>query len=523
MVDYIIVGAGSAGCVLANRLSEERATSVLLLEAGGPDKQREIHIPAAFSKLFKGPCDWALYTEEQPHLHNRRLYWPRGKVVGGSSSINAMLYIRGNRQDYDAWHDLGNKGWNFSGVLPYFKKGQHQERGASEYHGTGGPLNVADLRTVNPVARAFVEAATDVGLPFNPDFNGAEQLGVGYYQVTQRRGKRHSTAAAYLKPALDRPNLTVRTDAQVTRLVFDQKRVVGVRYARNGHVQEAGAEKGVILCGGAIHSPHLLLLSGIGPADHLRDLRIPVVADLTGVGRNLQDHLSVGLNYACKLPVSLANAERLGNLLRYLLFRRGPLTSSVAESGGFVQTDPGLSAPDVQFHFAPVYYVDHGATRPDGHGFSLGPTLLQPQSRGSISLGPSSVGDPLPRIQPNYLASDADLRALIQGVKLARRILQAKPFDAFRGEEVTPGAQVQSDEDIAEFIRAKAETIYHPVGTCKMGNDPMAVVDSHLRVHGVEGLRVVDASVMPNIVRGNTNAPTIMIAEKAADLIKHAN
>jgi choline dehydrogenase len=520
MVDYIIVGAGSAGCVLAHRLSEERSTSVLLLEAGGPDKQREIHIPAAFSKLFKGPCDWALHTEEQAHLHNRRLYWPRGKVVGGSSSINAMLYIRGNRQDYDEWHDLGNKGWNFAGVLPYFKKAQNQERGASEYHGTGGPLNVADLRTINPLARAFVEAATEVGLPFNADFNGAEQLGVGYYQVTQRRGQRHSAAAAYIKPALDRPNLTVRTDAAVTRLLFDKKRVTGVRYVRNGHVQEVSADKGVILCGGAVHSPHLLLLSGIGPADHLKDLQIPVVVDLPGVGQNLQDHLAVGLNYSCTQPISLASAETLRSTLRYLLFRRGPLTSSVAESGGFVQTQPGLSAPDVQFHFAPVYYVDHGATTPEGHGFSLGPTLLRPLSRGSISLGVNNVGDPPPRIQPNYLASAGDLQTLVEGVKLARRILQAKPFDAFRGEEVTPGPHVQSDDAIAEFIRSKAETIYHPVGSCKMGSDPLAVVDSRLRVHGVEGLRVVDASVMPNVIRGNTNAPTIMIAEKAADLIK---
>jgi len=520
MVDYIIVGAGSAGCVLANRLSDDPTTSVLLLEAGGRDKKREIHIPAAFSKLFKTACDWAFTTEEQPHLLNRKLYWPRGKVVGGSSSINAMIYIRGSRHDYDEWHGLGNQGWDFAGVLPYFKKAQNQERGASEYHGTGGPLNVADLRSIHPMTRAFVEAGSEIGLTFNPDFNGPEQLGVGYYQVNQRSGKRHSAAVAYLKPAMDRSNLTLRTDAYVTRLLFDKGRATGVTYARNGQPEEVSADKGVILCGGSINSPQLLLMSGIGPADHLRELQIPVVADLPGVGQNLQDHLAVGLNYSCTQPISLINAESIRNTLRYLLFKSGPLTSNIAEAGGFVQTRPGLLVPDLQFHFAPVYFVDHGLTLPKGHGFSIGPTILHPQSRGCISLAYDELAQPTARIQPNYLANAADLQLLVEGVKLARRFIQTKPFAPYLDAEVTPGPEVQSDEEIADFIRRKAETIYHPVGTCKMGNDPLAVVDSRLRVHGLHGLRVVDASVMPNVISGNTNAPTIMIAEKAADLIK---
>jgi choline dehydrogenase len=519
MYDYIIVGAGSAGCVLARRLSDNPQISVLLLEAGGSDEQREVHIPAAFSKLFKGPCDWAYTTEPQDHLHGRRLYWPRGKLLGGSSSMNAMIYIRGQRTDYDRWHDLGNKGWNYSGVLPYFRRAEDQERGPSEYHGVGGPLHVADLRTINPVSRAFVEAGVELGLPHNQDFNGPEQDGVGYYQVTQRRGRRHSAAAAYLKPVLDRPNLTVRTHTHVTRVRFEGHRAAGVLALENGKPVEYRAGREVLLSGGAINSPQLLLLSGIGPGDALRSLGIPVVADLPGVGQNLQDHLAAPVAYACTCPVSLSGAETFANLLRFLLLRRGPLTSNIAESGGFVRTRPGLPAADVQFHFAPVFYLDHGFTRPEGHGFTIGPTLLHPESRGRIRLRST---DPLaaPAIEPNYLDNPVDLAVLVEGIKLARRLARAKVFDRFRGAEISPSAEFQEDDALADYVRARAETLYHPVGTCKMGNDPLAVVDSRLRVHGVDGLRVIDASIMPEVVGGNTNAPTLMIAERGAEEIR---
>lgn len=517
--DYVIVGAGSAGCVLANRLSEDPETTVLLLEAGGPDNKQEIRIPAAFSKLFRSRFDWAFFTEAQAHLHQRQLYWPRGKVLGGSSSINAMIYIRGNRRDYDAWRDLGNRGWGFQDVLPYFKKSEDQQRGASEYHGAGGPLHVADLRSVNPLSHAFVEAGVEIGFTRNEDFNGLEQEGVGLYQVTQKRGRRHSAADAYLKPVLGRRNLTVRTGACVTRLLLEQKRAAGVNCVRGQQSETLRAEREVILCGGAIHSPHLLMLSGIGPADSLRAMGIAVVQDLPGVGQNLQDHLFLPVAYECTQPVSLDRAETLGNFLRYLLFGRGPLTSNIAEAGGFTRTRPGLAAPDLQFHFGPVYYLNHGFVRPKGYGFSIGPTLIRPESRGAITLRSS---DPFasPVIQPNYLSSDSELQVLVEGIKLARRIGGAGPFDRFRGAEQFPGAAAQGDDALAEYVRSAAETVYHPAGTCRMGQDAMAVVDDELRVRGLESLRVADASIMPTLVGGNTNAPTIMIAEKAADLIQ---
>ncbi len=519
MYDYVIVGAGSAGCVLANRLTEDPNTTVLLLEAGGPDTKQEIHIPAAFSKLFKSECDWAYFTEPQPRLNDRRLYWPRGKMLGGSSSTNAMVYIRGNRSDYDHWYELCNKGWSFAETLPYFKKAEHQERGASEYHGVGGPLNVADLRCVNPISCAFVEAGMEAGLPRNEDFNGPAQEGVGFYQVTQKRGQRHSAAGAYLKPALKRPNLTVHTQAYVTRLLVDKNRAVGIAYTRDGKAEQARASREVILSGGTINSPHLLMLSGIGPADHLRALNIPVVADLPGVGQNLQDHLMAGVTYALTQPISLASAEGFGNILNYLLLRRGPLTSNVAEAGGFIKSHPDLLAPDMQLMFAPIFFMRHGFDNPPGHGFSIATVLLHPLSRGRLTLRSADPREPL-AIHANYLASDADMQVLLEGVKLVRELAQAQPFARFRGAEVWPGAHAQNDEAIREHIRNTVETLYHPVGTCKMGNDPLAVVDNSLRVHGVKGLRVVDASIMPAIVSGNTNAPTIMIAEKSADSIK---
>ena len=519
MYDYIIVGAGSAGCALANRVTENPTNTVLLLEAGGPDDAQEIHIPVAFSSLFKSPIDWAYETEEQSHLNNRRLYWPRGKVLGGSSSINAMIYMRGNRRDYDHWNELGNEGWSYVDVLPYFKKAENAELGASAYHGTGGPLNVTDLRTVNPLSQAFVEAGVESGFPLKDDFNGPEQDGVGFYQVTQRQGLRHSAAVGYVHPILNRPNFTLQTQSLVTGVIFEGTRAVGVTYIQNGEKQKANANKEVILSGGAINSPQLLMLSGIGPADHLKALGIPVVADLPGVGQNLQDHPAIVVLYASTQPISLAHAQSPENLQDFVDNKMGPLTSNIAEAGAFIRTQANLSMPDIQYHFAPVYYLNHGFTVPEGDGYTIAPCILHPRSRGYITLR-STNPEEAPIIQPNYFADEVDMQVLVEGVKIARKLGETQAFSPFRDVETHPGPQAQSDEEITEYIRNHVETLYHPVGTCKMGNDSMAVVDAHLRVRGVEGLRVIDASIMPTVVGGNTNAPTIMIAEKAADLIK---
>jgi choline dehydrogenase len=516
--DYVIVGAGSAGCVLAARLSEKPSTRVLLLEAGRAETPREAVVPAAFSRMFKTACDWAYETEPEPALDGRRLYWPRGKVLGGSSTLNAMVYVRGHRADYDGWAALGNPDWSFADVLPYFRRAEDQQRGASDLHGIGGPLRVSDLRTVNPLSRAFVAAGLELGFPANPDFNGLDQLGFGLYQVTQRYGRRESAATAYLRPARRRANLALRTGAHATRVALERGRAVGVEYVSNGRREQVRAAREVVLCGGSVNSPQLLMLSGIGPAEHLRSLGIDVACDLPGVGENLQDHLAVMVAYECRKPVTLANAERLAGLLSYLLFRRGPLTSNVAEAGAFVITQPAVRLPDIQFHFGPVWFVEHGLANPPGHGFTFGPTLLRPQSRGRIRL---RTADPLmpPAIHASYLTQSADVAPLVAGIRLARRLAATRAFADFRGGETAPGPTVTDDPGLAAYVRARAETLYHPVGTCRMGADAAAVVDGCLRVRGVEGLRVVDASVMPTIVGGNTNAPTIMIAEKAAELI----
>lgn len=517
--DYIVVGAGSAGCVLAARLTEDPHRRVLLLEAGGKDSAREIHIPAAFSRLFKTAVDWDYSTEREPQLYNRKLYWPRGKVLGGSSSINAMIYIRGNPADYDSWRDAGNPGWEFAEVLPYFKKSEDQVRGASELHGVGGPIRVADPRCVNPLTRAFLAAAREVGIPANSDFNGVTQEGAGLYQVTQRNGERCSAVDGYLKPALSRPSLTVLTGAHVLRLLVENNRATGVEFMRDGATQTARADAEVILAGGTVNSPQVLLLSGIGPANDLRPLGITVVQDLPGVGQNLQDHPMVSVGYLCTQPVSLDGAETLANLLRYFIFKSGPLTSNVAEAGLFLRTRVGAQAPDLQLLFGPAYYRAHGLVRRKEHCFGFGPTLITPESRGSISLRSVNPLD-APAIRANYLSTDADLRTMIEGVRLARRLAHAKAFDSYRGEELHPGPAAKTDDHIVEFLRSELETLYHPVGTCKMGNDSLAVVDARLRVHGIERLRVVDASIMPRVPAGNTNAPVIMIAEKTADLIR---
>ena len=523
MYDYIVIGAGSAGCVVANRLTENPETTVLLLEAGGSDDKPEINIPYAAWSLQKSDVDWAYDTEPQPHLNGRRIFWPRGKVLGGTSSINNMVYIRGHRQVYDAWCAAGNAGWGYADVLPLFKKSEHQERGAGDYHGQGGPLNVANLRDANPLSCAFVEAARELGFTLNDDFNGAQQEGFGFYQVTQKNGERWSTARAFLGPSRGRPNLTIITRAQATRLLLDGRRVVGVAYVQKGEVGEVSADKEVILCGGAINSPQLLLLSGIGPAEHLRAMGLSVIVDLPGVGQNLQDHLDVAVAYQCTEPISVGTFNRAAAELEYRYFRKGPLSVNGSEAGGFLKTRPDLAMPDLQFHFSPGWSVGFGHDRPPGHGFAFWPGLLLPESRGYLQLRSADPLEP-PLIQPNYLTSEADQQVLVEGVKIARRLAQTEAFAPFIGEAIKPGPEMQSEAEIRAYIRDNASTVYHPTGTCKMGpdTDPLAVVDPQLRVHGVQGLRVADASIMPTIVNGNTNAPAIMIGEKLADLIRSA-
>lgn len=516
--DYIIIGAGSAGCVLAARLSESGKYKVLLLEAGSPDRRQEIQVPAAFGRLFKTEVDWNYETEPQSQLNGRRLYWPRGKVLGGCSSINAMIYQRGNPRDYDTWAELGNPGWSYREVLPYFKRLEHFEPGASEYHATGGPVNVTTPRSLNPISQALLQASQQVGLPLNDDHNGARQEGFGVYHLTQKRGQRWSAATAYLKPNLRRPNLRVETQALATRLLFDNRRCTGVRYEQGGQRLEAHATREVILCGGAVNSPQLLLLSGIGEPAHLRELDVPVVHALPGVGQNLRDHLVFVLNFHCKQPISLASAESLGSFASYLLLKRGPLTSNVAEVGGFHKVLPHSPVPDLQLHCGPAHFVNHGFDSPKSHGFCIGVTLVHTRSTGFLRLRSLDPHAP-PLLQPNYLTHEDDLRILLEGSRLGRRIASAPAMAPYLESEYLPGPQVQTEEQLAEAIRQQVQTIYHPVGTCKMGSDPLAVVDPQLRVHGVQGLRVADASIMPTLINANTNIPAMMIGEKAADLL----
>lgn len=520
--DYIIIGAGSAGCVLANRLSENPDTRVILLEAGGKDSNPFIHMPAGLPKLVNNlALNWNYYTEPQAGLNNRRLWWPRGKVLGGSSSINAMCYTRGQPEDYDAWESAGNPGWSWQDVLPYFQMAENHERGADAFHGTGGPLNVADLRYHHPLSDRFIEAACETGYPFNNDFNGNSQEGVGLYQVTQKDGKRCSTSIAYLRPAMNRPNLTVITGALTEKIIIESRCARGVVVMHRGERKQYRARREVMVSGGAINSPQLLMLSGIGPADHLRSLNIDVQHDLPGVGSNLQDHLDT-----CTLvEVSHGSTYDMNPLveawvgLKWFLTRSGVGSTNAAEAGGFIRSPLETSGrPDIQLHFVPALLDDHGRNRLPFRGMTIHACHLRPGSRGDIRLQ-SNNPSAAPGIQPNYLSHPDDLPALRAATRIAREIFSADAFKAARKRELQPGDDCQSDSEIDAFIRNKAETIYHPVGTCRMGSDAEAVVDAQLKVHGIEGLRVVDASIMPTIVSGNTNAPVIMIAEKAAHMI----
>lgn len=520
--DVVIVGAGSAGCVLAARLSEDPDVRVLLLEAGGDDTHGNISIPAAFPNLFRSRWDWNFATEPQKQLHGRRLYWPRGRMVGGSSSMNAMIYIRGHAADYDRWRDRwGCEGWGYDDVLPHFRRSEDNARLDDDFHGTGGPLHVNDQVAPRPLTLAFVEAAQQAGHTSNPDFNGAQQEGVGLYQVTQHRGRRWSAADAFLRPALDRPNLEMWTDAPANRVTFSGTRATGVEVRRDGRVQHVGADE-VIVAAGAIGSPHLLLLSGVGPAHHLVDVGVPVVADLPGVGTNLQDHLTAGPIHASPGGGSLFGADAPANLVRFFTRGRGPLTSNVGEGGLFARTDASLDVPDVQMHFVPSTFLDEGLREPTQHGLTLSVCILRPRSAGTIRL---RSDDPTwtPAIEANYLDDPADADTLMAGWDLAAEMLSQPAMTPFRGPRLVPPPSATTPEQIRDATLQQAQTLYHPVGTCAMGTHDEAVVDpAQLRVRGVEGLRVVDASVMPDLVGGNTNAPTIMIAEKASAAIRAA-
>ncbi|MGA7481467.1 MAG: choline dehydrogenase [Bradyrhizobium sp.] len=522
--DYIIVGAGSAGCVLANRLSADGRYSVLLLEAGPEDSQLWIHIPLGYGRLFKEKAvNWMYQTEPEPGLNGRNVFQPRGKVLGGSSSINGLLYVRGQHEDYDRWRQHGNLGWGFDDVLPYFKKAEDQTRGADDFHGAGGPLPVSDWRHTDPLSTAFVDAAAEVGISRNPDFNGATQEGAGFFQTTTRGGRRASTAVAYLRPAKARPNLHVETSALAERILFEGRRAVAVTYRAAGIPRTARARKEILVSGGAFNSPQLLQLSGVGPADLLRQHGIEVVLDAQGVGHDLQDHMQVRVVMRCSQAITLNDIvnnpfRKVMTGLRYAAFRTGPLTIAAGTSGAFYRTNPRLATPDIQIHFLPFSTDKMGEKLHPFSGFTASVCQLRPESRGSIRIRSADPAAP-PEIRINYLASEVDRTTNVEGLKILRKILHAPALASYVVEEIDPGDKVKSDEALLAYCRTRGTTIYHPTSTCRMGNDPLAVVDQRLCVRGIEGLRVVDASVMPDLVSGNTNAPVIMIAEKASDMI----
>ncbi len=525
--DYIVVGGGSAGCAVAARLTEDPAVRVCLLEAGGPDKSVLIHAPAGVAAILPTPLfNWAFKTEPQPGLNGRRGYQPRGRTLGGSSSINAMLYVRGHRSDYDHWAGLGNRGWSYDEVLPFFRKAENNETHDDEYHGRGGPLNVAELKSPSALDKVFIEAAGQMQIPPTPDYNGAEQYGAHQYQVTHINGERCSAAKAYITPNLDRPNLAVITRALTEKVLFDGTRAVGVAYAQGGARREIKARREVILSGGAFGSPQLMMLSGIGPAGELNGHGIEVVRDLSGVGRNLQDHIDLVYSYRSRerretFGVSLRGSIDLMKAMpEWKNKRTGKITSPFAEAGAFVKSAPDVEVPDLQLIFVVGIVDDHNRKLHLGHGFSSHCTVLRPKSRGHVALKSADPKD-APLIDPNFLDDEADLDLLEKGAAIQRGVLEAPAFDPYRGK-LLYAVDPNDREAVRQDIRNRADTQYHPVGTCKMGpeSDAMAVVDARLRVRGTEGLRVADASIMPTLTGGNTNAPTIMIGEKAADMIK---
>ncbi len=522
--DYVVVGAGSAGCVLANRLSADGRHSVLLLEAGPKDNNLWIHVPLGYGRLFKEKTvNWMYQTEPEPGLDGRTIFQPRGKVLGGSSSINGLLYVRGQHEDYDRWRQHGNSGWGFDDVLPYFKKAENQERGADDFHGAGGPLPVSDLVHADPLSAAFIAAAAETGIPVNPDFNGAAQEGAGFFQTTTRRGRRASTAVAYLRPARGRKNLQVETSALAQRILFDGRRADTIEFRQARVLRTARARKEILVSGGAYNSPQLLQLSGVGPADLLRQHGIDVVFDAPGVGHDLQDHMQVRVVMRCTQSITLndvVNSPVRWILAgaRYAAFRKGPLTIAAGTSGAFFKTSPRLATPDIQIHFLPFSTDKMGERLHSFSGFSASVCQLRPESRGSLRIR-SADPTAAPEIRINYLSTEVDRTANVEGLKVLRRILQAPALGPYVMEEVDPGAKVSTDEELLNYCRARGSTIYHPTSTCRMGSDPLAVVDQRLRVRGLEGLRVVDGSIMPDLVSGNTNAAIIMIAEKASDMI----
>jgi len=522
--DYIIVGAGSAGCVLANRLTASGRNRVLLLEAGGPDRNIWIHIPLGYGKLFNNAkVNWLYKTEPEPELNNRQIIQPRGKVLGGSSSINGLLYIRGQHEDFDHWRQLGNAGWSFKDVLPYFRRAEDQERGADEMHGTGGHLKVSDVCEPHVLCEAFIKATQEAGFPRNDDFNGPTQEGVGYFQLTSRNGRRWSTAVGYLKEARRRQNLRVETDALATRVLFSGRRAIGVEYRQGETTHTAYAGGEVILSGGAFNSPQLLQISGVGPASLLRQHGIDVIVDMPGVGSDLQDHLQIRMQYRCTEPITMNDVindwrHRYAAGLRYLLTRKGLLTIGAGYAGAFLKTRPDLATPDVQLHFL-IFSADAaGAALHPFPGFIVSVCQLRPESRGFVHI---KSRDPrvAPAIQPRYLTSRADCDTVVEGLHLIRRIMDKPVMRRYIDEEIAPGNKCQSDADLLAYARDTGTTVYHPTSTCRMGPDQNAVVDERLRVRGFERLRVIDASIMPTVASGNTNAATVMIGEKGSDMV----